>query len=103
MIKRYIRFTVKGHGEDSMGEFTVRVTGICDAQLDPMLLAFRRNRKLTRCQRVSCKVHPAFSVRVDEKMETPRSASEIVKMYDIDMLAMAEKGVLYGGRRRNRR
>ena len=62
MIKRYIRFAVKGFSD---GKLDVMETGLCDARLDPLAVAMKRNGKLAGCEVVRVKTSPAFSVAVD--------------------------------------
>lgn len=65
MIKRYVRFAVKGYSEGERGKFTAVETGVCDARLDPLQVAMKRNGKLAMCEKFVIKRCPAFSVAVE--------------------------------------
>lgn len=66
MIKRYIRFAVKGFYEGvNGGKHSAMEIGICDARLDPVQVAMKRNGQLAGCSRITVKCSPAFSVAVE--------------------------------------
>lgn len=110
MIRRYVRFTVEGRGEDAHGKFTVRENGVCDARLDPMKVAIRRNGRLAGCGRIVCKVQPAFRVMVSgaryKSREDVQAAAVMMQAIDGEDFGAITKGGMYtsyGGRRRGRR
>lgn len=81
MIKRYIRFAVKGFREGvNGGKVQVMETGLCDARLDPLAVAMKRNGKLAGCERVMVKTSQAFSVAVDGNRSKSKADVQITKL-----------------------
>lgn len=80
MIKRYIRFAVKGFGDGERGKLNVMELGLCDARLDPVLVAMKRNGMLAKCERIVVKVSPAFSVAVEGNRSKSKADVQTTKL-----------------------
>lgn len=100
MIKRYVRFEVKGMGEGVRAE----ERGLCDARLDPLQVAIRRNGKLALCDRFTITKSPAFNVAVDGNRHKGKKDVEITKFMrealGLDMPEGRSKERMFGFDRR---
>ncbi|MBE5803331.1 MAG: hypothetical protein E7316_02355 [Clostridiales bacterium] len=104
MIKRYVRFEVQGIGEGVRAE----ESGLCDARLDPLQVAIRRNGRLALCDHFTIKKSPAFSVAVDGNRRKNKQDLEGVKLMRAALgldgwKAQQKVQVFWGGPRRKRR
>lgn len=107
MIKRYIRFAVKGISNGEHGKWTALESGICDARQDPLMVAIKRNGKLAECDRFIVKRSPAFSVAVDGDRHKDKQDLEGVKLMRAALgldgwKAQQKVQVFWGGPRRKR-
>lgn len=95
---------MKGTGEGVRAE----ESGLCDARLDPLQVAIRRNGKLALCDRFTIVKLPAFRVVVDGNRHKGKEDVEGVKLLraalGIDGWKAQQKvQVFWGGPRRGGR